>query len=125
VIVNNITNNNDVIIMGKTPEQSQKVQKPKGILVNSADAGKKPASKGSDSSKAKDAPKVHQQLNTGISMEIEKDLNIVVAKILDKESGKVIRQIPPNKMIGIMKAVKEMLAEKGEEKSGLIVDKEV
>jgi flagellar protein FlaG len=45
--------------------------------------------------------------NRRLSLEVDRDLKIVVAKIVDQESGDVIRQIPPEEMVELMKYYKE------------------
>lgn len=54
-----------------------------------------------------------QGYNIGVHLEVESSLHIVLAKLIDKDSGEVIRQIPPAEIIRISKALKEQ-AEKGE-----------
>lgn len=49
---------------------------------------------------------VSEYLNTGVQFEIEKGLGIVVAKLVDKNTGETIRQIPAKEMIEIAKAIK-------------------
>ncbi|MBN2653713.1 MAG: flagellar protein FlaG [Nitrospirae bacterium] len=49
---------------------------------------------------------VAEYLNTGVQFEIEKGLGIVVAKLVDKNTGEVIRQVPAKEMIEIAKAIK-------------------
>lgn len=54
----------------------------------------------------KDVSNIRQHAEIGIRLEVENDLHVVVAKIVDKGSGEVIRQIPPEEVIKISKAVK-------------------
>jgi len=51
-----------------------------------------------------------------IHLEIEKDLNIVVVKIIDEDTDKVIRQIPPEELIELSKHAEEL--------RGILIDKE-
>ena len=44
----------------------------------------------------------------GIRLEIEKTLNMIITKIVNKENGEVLRQIPPDKRISISKAIREL-----------------
>ena len=69
--------------------------------------------------------KVEQYMNRGISLEIDRDLNIVVVKIVDKESGEVIRQVPLPESIELAKGMKEQLSNMVEEQSGIFIHKEV
>ncbi|MFA4909450.1 MAG: flagellar protein FlaG [Desulfobacteria bacterium] len=73
----------------------------------------------------KDTLKMERYGNMGIRLEIEKDLNIVVAKIIDKESGEVIRQVPLPESIELSKSIKEQLSKMVEEQSGILMHKEV
>ncbi|MBI4620087.1 MAG: flagellar protein FlaG [Desulfobacterales bacterium] len=73
----------------------------------------------------KDISKMEQHVNTGIRLEIEKDLNIVVVKIVDKESGEVIRQVPLPESIELSKNMKEQLSKMVEDQSGILMYKEV
>lgn len=60
--------------------------------------------------------KTEQFSNRGIRFEIEDKLDIVLIKIIDKETEEVIRQIPPEEIIELLKNLNER---------GLLVDKEV
>lgn len=57
---------------------------------------------------------IQHNIDTGIQFEIEDTLHIVVAKIIEKDSGDVIRQIPPDEMIKISKAIKDMESKAGD-----------
>lgn len=45
--------------------------------------------------------------NRSLSLDVDTELNIVVARIIDKESGEVVRQIPPEQKVELMKFLKE------------------
>ena len=51
-----------------------------------------------------------------IRLEVENDLGIMIVKVIDSETDKVIRQIPPEELIEISKRSKDL--------KGLMVDKE-
>ena len=55
------------------------------------------------------------QLNIQLDFEIDKTLGKVIVKVINKETGKVIRQIPPEEMLKIAKRMEEM--------SGILIDK--
>ena len=55
-------------------------------------------------------------LNRKIHIDIEKDLNLAVVKVIDKETEKVVRQIPPEEVVELSKNAKDM--------KGLLIDKE-
>ncbi len=48
-------------------------------------------------------------LNKYLRIDIDNELEIPVIKVVEKETEKVIRQIPPDYMLNIMKRIDEML----------------
>jgi len=48
-------------------------------------------------------------LNKYLKIEIDKELEIPVVKIVEKDTNKVIRQIPPEYLLELMKRIDEML----------------
>ncbi len=58
---------------------------------------------------------VLEQINIELDFSVDKDLNTVVVKVINKETGKVIRQIPPEEMLKIAKRIEEM--------SGILLDR--
>jgi len=48
-------------------------------------------------------------LNKYLKIEIDKELEIPVVKIIEKDTNKVIRQIPPEYLLELMKRIDEML----------------
>lgn len=82
-----------------------------------------PARETSDASKSVDKSKLpevitalERHMNRGLHIEVEKDLHMFVAKIVDKESGEVVRQIPPKELIELQKMINENI--------GVLVNKE-
>ncbi len=61
----------------------------------------------------RDVPAVERDLH----YEVDEELNRVVVKILDGESGDVIRQIPPENLLKLAKVLKDQ--------AGLLFDKHV
>lgn len=51
-----------------------------------------------------------------IRIEVEKDLNIMIVKVIDEETGNVIRQIPPKEIVELSKHAKDL--------RGLLINKE-
>ncbi len=47
-------------------------------------------------------------LNTQLKIQVDKDTDIVVVKVIDKETQKVIRQIPPEYVLKIAKYLDEI-----------------
>ncbi len=62
-----------------------------------------------------DTNRVLAQINIQLDFTVDKDLKRIVVKVIDKETGKVIRQIPPEEMLKIAKRMEEM--------SGVLIDK--
>jgi flagellar protein FlaG len=44
-----------------------------------------------------------KMFNRKIHLEIDKDLNMVIVKVIDKETDEVIRQIPPEELVELAK----------------------
>jgi flagellar protein FlaG len=47
-------------------------------------------------------------LNTQLQIKIDKDTDMIVIKVIDKETKKVIRQIPPEYVLKIAKYLDEI-----------------
>ena len=56
----------------------------------------------------KELEKKLTMLNTQLKISIDKDTDIVVVKVIDKETKKVIRQIPPEYVLKIAKYLDEI-----------------
>ncbi|MDW8066366.1 MAG: flagellar protein FlaG [Aquificaceae bacterium] len=56
-------------------------------------------------------------LNKYLRIDIDRELEIPVAKIIEKDTNRVIRQIPPDYLLDLMKKVDQML--------GVLLEKEV
>ncbi len=61
--------------------------------------------------------KLRRIFNTEAEFSIDKDTNMVIVKIKDKDTGEVIRQIPPEVVLKIAKTIDEFL--------GLLFDERV
>ena len=57
---------------------------------------------------ANELNKKFEMLNSQLKIEIDKDTGIKVAKIIDKETKEVIRQIPPEAILKIVKYLNEV-----------------
>lgn len=57
------------------------------------------------------------ELNFQLSFSIHKETNRVVVKVIDPESNKVLRQIPPEELLDLAVKLQEML--------GILIDKRV
>ncbi|GAB6161264.1 flagellar protein FlaG [Desulfothermus naphthae] len=89
---------------------------PKDILKEKGKKGLIQKLTGDELEKVKEATnEVLAQLNIQLDFEIDKTLGKVIVKVINKETGKVIRQIPPEEMLKIAKRMEEM--------SGILIDK--
>ena len=57
---------------------------------------------------------VLEHLNVQLKLSVNRDLEQVVAKIVDRDTGEVVREIPPEEMLEMAKRLEEM--------SGLLLD---
>ncbi|UCD35225.1 MAG: flagellar protein FlaG [Nitrospiraceae bacterium] len=55
-------------------------------------------------------------LNREIHLEIDRELDIMIVKVIDGETEKVIRQIPPEELVELSKNARDL--------KGLLIDKE-
>jgi uncharacterized FlaG/YvyC family protein len=60
-----------------------------------------------------------------LRIEFEAELHQIVVKVLDKESGELIRQIPMPEEISIAKGIRAAIRKMAGNQSGIAVDKEV
>jgi uncharacterized FlaG/YvyC family protein len=63
--------------------------------------------------------------NRELRIEFENDLHVIVVKVLDKESGEVIRQIPMPESLAIARRIRAQMNRMAGEQRGLAVDQEV
>jgi uncharacterized FlaG/YvyC family protein len=69
---------------------------------------------------------IEKHMNRGISFEVENGIGgIIVVKIIDKESGETVRQIPFADAVEISKHLKAQLEEAVKNQGGLFIDKEI
>jgi uncharacterized FlaG/YvyC family protein len=69
---------------------------------------------------------IEKHMNRGISLEVENGIEgIIVVKIIDKESGETVRQIPFADAVEISKHLKARLEEMVKNQGGLFIDKEI
>ena len=60
-----------------------------------------------------------------LEISFEDELNLFVVKVLDRESGEVIRQIPLPEQISIAKGLRATIRRMANDQSGFAVDQEV
>lgn len=65
----------------------------------------------------KKVEKFHEIVKSELRFEIDRDINMIIVKIKDKDTGEIIRQIPPEVVVKLAKAIEEFL--------GLILDERV
>jgi flagellar protein FlaG len=63
--------------------------------------------------------------NRELRIEFENDLHVIVVKVLDKDSGEVIRQIPMPESIALAKRIQAQISRMAGEQRGFAVDQEV
>jgi uncharacterized FlaG/YvyC family protein len=69
---------------------------------------------------------IEKHMNRGISLEVENGIGgIIVVKIINKESGETVRQIPLADAVEISKHLKARLEEMVKNQGGLFIDKEI
>ncbi len=72
---------------------------------------------------------IEKNMNRGINLEVENDIGIIIIKIIDRESGELVKQIPLAEAVEISKHLKAQLEETVKKEGGLLVgnfvDKEV
>jgi flagellar protein FlaG len=73
----------------------------------------------------REALKVDPIPNRELRIEIDGDLKMIVVKVVDKESGEVIRQIPMAESVARAKRIKAQLSKMVREQQGFAVDQEV
>lgn len=60
-----------------------------------------------------------------LRIEFEKDLHQIVVKVLDKDTGELVRQIPMPEEISIAKGLRAAIRKMAGDQSGIAVDREV
>lgn len=121
-----IKSNDPIEIDTEKIVESSKVKiKPKKESKQQLIIGKKEEEKGSNRrleisdenlEQIKDATnKVLEQINIQLDFSYDKELNRMVVKVINKETGEVVRQIPPEEMLKIAKRMEEMV--------GVLLDK--
>ena len=88
-----------------------------------------------ETSKGKDAAEVQEILREALNVDpipqrklqlsIENELNIIVFKVFDKESGDLVRQIPMPEKIAISKTLRMAMEKMVDNQSGIAINEEV
>jgi len=97
--------------------------------------GKSPVAEPGGKGKSADVAAVQEVLRGALDVEpvadrrlqisFEEELNMYVVKVLDQESGELIRQIPMPEEISIAKGLREAIRRMARDQSGIAVDQEV
>ncbi len=106
----NITsmNSQNIEIQSYNPKTNKSSSDPIENMKNTENQNKKNISPEELKKATEDLNKKLSMLNTQLRIEIDKDTGIVVAKIIDKETKEVIRQIPPEVVLKIAKYLDEI-----------------
>ena len=57
----------------------------------------------------KKVSKFHDVMKSELKFEIDRDLNMIIVKIKDKDTGQIIRQIPPDVVVKLARTIDEFL----------------
>jgi flagellar protein FlaG len=68
---------------------------------------------------------IEKHMNRGISLEVEDELGVIIVKIIDRESGELVRQVPFEDALEISKHLKAQLEDAVKKQGGLFIDKEI
>jgi flagellar protein FlaG len=88
-------------------------------------AGPRPSDNAEVQKVVREALNIEPLPNRELRIEFEGDLHRIVIKVLDKESGEVIRQIPMPEEIAIAKNIRAQLRRMVREQRAFAVDQEV
>ena len=88
-------------------------------------AGTRPPDNAEVQKVVREALNIEPLPNRELRIEIEGDLHRIVVKVLDKESGEVIRQIPMPEELAIAKNIRAQLGRMAREQRAFAVDQEV
>lgn len=108
-----------------TPQKLQNtlpegLKKQEGNLIqnNTERSGENPKVKSEELQKMlEEIKRKFDMFNKYLKIDIDTELNIPVAKIIEKDTNRVIRQIPPDYLLELMKKIDQML--------GILLEKEV
>ncbi len=108
-------------------------QQAAGTAVNAAagmpNPAPAPSGSGTDGAKVqkvlRDALNVEPVADRELRIEFADDLNMIVVKVLDKESGEIIRQIPMPEELSIARQLRAWIDRMAREQRGIVVDQEV
>ncbi|MFA6149235.1 MAG: flagellar protein FlaG [bacterium] len=89
------------------------------------EAGSRPPDNAEVQRIVREALNVEPLPNRELRIEFEDDLHRIVVKVLDKESGEVIRQIPMPEELAIAKNIRAQLSRMVREQRAFAVDQEV
>lgn len=82
--------------------------------------GDKKAAPTVDSNKAKEVSQKMGQLNVQLSFEVSDDGADSIVKVIDQETGKVVRQIPSEEFLKMSSRIDDVLNELGDIKGALV-----
>jgi flagellar protein FlaG len=88
-------------------------------------AGTRPPANDEVQKVVREALNIEPLPNRELRIEFESDLHRIVVKVLDKESGEVLRQIPMPESLAIAKHIRAQLGRMAREQRAVAVDQEV
>lgn len=120
-----ISDNINITEIKTTQDESQKAD----YVIRQKNNGSIPQKETGKDRKVKEALagalKAELYAQRNISLEVEEELNIIIVKVIDKESGDVIKQIPIPESIELSKDIRKWMSKDIKDLSGLIINEEV
>jgi len=114
----NLVDNQKVTNVSSSPSASPTVKANRGKMENDkASQNKQVNSQKAFKDLTKKLEELKKVVKTSFKYEILKNPDMIVLKVVNDESGEVVRQIPPKEAVKLAKAIDELL--------GLFVDKHV
>lgn len=108
------------------PAAPSRTERPGGTLyVRKTGSASGPVSGGKQVQQAAREPVNVAPIQTReLNLQVDSELKMIVATVVDKETGNVIRQIPASESIAIAKHIKKQLDRMDHHRSGLLVNRE-
>ena len=97
----------------RDPQNTEKIKKEDEKVASSEDVKKQDVNTQGAIEKIVSSAKI---FNKKLELELEKDLGIMIVKVIDSETNEVIRQIPAEEMVELSKNAKDL--------KGLLIDRE-
>ncbi len=117
---------NDVLVLGKIQDQTQKteVQSGKEVFADTETRKRNQAIQGKDAAldwneadvfeAVGQANKASEALNIGFQFEVHEETSRIMVQVIDRNENEVLKEIPPEKLLNLIGQIQEMI--------GLVVD---